>query len=83
MATTTARPSLEEVLALAHRLRPADQARLIARLTPHLVAMLETTADETAAEVDPRERLARVREAFRAQGPVSPSMVEDLTASRR
>jgi uncharacterized protein (DUF2267 family) len=83
MTTTTARPSLEEVLVLARQLRPADQARLVAQLVPHLAALLDASSHEAATEADPRERLAQVREAFRAQGPVSPSMAEDLAASRR
>jgi hypothetical protein len=83
MTTNTARPSLEEVLALAQRLRPSDQARLVTQLAAHLAIVLDVASPDIAREADPRERLAEVREAFRAQGPVSPSMAEDLAASRR
>lgn len=83
MTTTIAPPSLEEVLALARRLRPADQARLVTQLTAHFAAVLDAAVHDTTVELSPQERLAEVREAFRAQGPVSPSMAEDLTASRR
>lgn len=83
MTTTTARPSLEEVLALAHQLRPADQARLVTQLSARLALVLDMASPDTTGSVDPIERLAEVREAFRAQGPVSPSMAEDLDASRR
>ena len=83
MTTSSTRPSLDEVLALARRLRPADQARLVTQLTAHLAIVLDAAPPDTVGEVDPVERLAEVREAFRAQGPVSPSMAEDLAASRR
>jgi hypothetical protein len=42
---TTAEITLDQVLALARRLRPVDQARLIARLAPtmeHLLAQPQT-----------------------------------------
>ncbi len=83
MTTTTARPSLDEVLALARQLLPADQARLVTQLTAHFAAVLDAAARDTTETLSPQERLAEVREAFRAQGPVSPSMAEDLAASRR
>ena len=80
--TTLDRPTLDEVLRLARQLRPADQARLITRLTPALVAALDEPVAPELTD-DPRALLARLREDFRAQGPVSPSMAEDLAASRR
>ena len=83
MTTTTARPSLEEVVALARQLRPADQARLVTQLAARLALELDRAPSASVEEGDPLERLAEVREAFRAQGPVSPSMAEDLEASRR
>jgi hypothetical protein len=83
MSTTTARPSLEEVLALAQQLRPTDQARLVTQLAAHLAIVLDVDSSDTVRDTDPRERLAEVREAFRVQGAVSPSMAEDLAASRR
>lgn len=76
------RPTLDEVLRLARQLRPSDQARLVARLTVTLVAALDESVAPEPAD-DPRALLARLREDFRAQGPVSPSLAEDLAASRR
>lgn len=81
--TTMDRPTLDQVLRLARQLLPADQARLVARLTPPPVAAPDAQAPAHAPVDDARGLLARVREDFRAQGPVSPSMAEDLAASRR
>ena len=83
MATTNSHPSLDEVLEFARHLSPVDQARLVARLIPHLVEALDPASRKVPVEADPRERLAQIREAFRAQGPIAPSMAEDLAASRR
>ena len=80
--TTLDRPTLDEVLRLARQLRPADQARLVAGLTSTLVAALDEPVVPEPTN-DPRMLLARLREDFRAQGPVSPSMAEDLAASGR
>ena len=80
--TTQDHPTLDQVLRLARQLPPADQARLVARLTPTLAAVLEEHGASVQAG-DPRALLARLREDFRAQGPVSPSMAEDLAAARR
>ncbi len=79
---TLDRPTLDEVLRLARQLRPVDQARLVAGLSSTLVAALDEPVAPEPAD-DPRALLARLREDFRAQGPVSPSMAEDLAASRR
>ena len=40
--------TLEQVLTLAHKLRPTDQARLIVRLTPKIAAFLDEVEAETA-----------------------------------
>jgi hypothetical protein len=81
--TTQDHPTLDQVLRLARQLPPADQARLVARLTPTLAAVLEEYGAAPVPSGDPRALLARLREDFRTQGPVSPSMAEDLAAARR
>jgi hypothetical protein len=43
-------PTLEEVLALAHRLPPAEQATLLARLSADIAALLQSSL----APVPPR-----------------------------
>ena len=81
--TTTDTQTLELVLALARRLPPADQARLVAQLSPTIAAaLIESTSARTSVD-DPRAILAQLREDFRAQGPVIPSMADDLAESRR
>ncbi len=75
-------PTLDQVLRLARRLPPSDQARLVAHLTPALAASSETIQAAGTAE-DPWVTLARLREEFRALGPVSPGVTEELLASRR
>ena len=81
--STTDTPTLEEVLRLARRLPPADQARLVARLTPALAVAPTEVALATGTADDPWVTLARLREEFRALGSVSPSVTEELLASRR
>ena len=76
-------PTLEHVLSLARRLPPADQARLVAHLTPAIAAALADVPPPTDRAEDAWTTLARVREEFRALGPVSPSVTEELLASRR
>jgi hypothetical protein len=58
MTTTTAHPSLEEVLALARQLHPADRVRLVAFLTPELITMLESLSSgmDPGVEVSTREQ---------------------------
>lgn len=80
---TTETPTLDQVLTLARRLRPADQVRLVAHLTPALAAASRETQPGATSGEDPWETLAQLREAFRAQGPVTPSVTEELLASRR
>ncbi len=80
--STTDTPTPEQVLGLARRLPPADRARLVAHLTPALAELSETGPPAGTAE-DPWVTLARVREEFRALGPVSPGVTEELLASRR
>lgn len=77
------RPTLADVLLLARRLRPADQARLVAHLTPTIAAALDDAGTALPSNSDPWEELAQLREAFRAQGPVTPSVTDELLASRR
>ena len=76
-------PTLDEVLTLARRLRPADQIRLVAQLAPDLGAGVAPRAADRLPVDDPRSILAQLREHFRAQGPVAPSMADDLAAARR
>ena len=45
--------TLDQVLALARRLRPVDQAQLIARLAPNTQHLLETTQSTTSLERPP------------------------------
>ncbi len=81
--TTTDIPTLDLVLTLARRLAPADQARLVAQLSPAIAAaLIEATSARTPVD-DPRAILAQLREDFRDQGPVIPSMADDLAESRR
>lgn len=51
---TTAEITLDQVLALARRLRPVDQARLIVRLAPVMESML---AQSQSSPVTARPRL--------------------------
>ena len=81
--TATDTPTLELVLTLARRLPAADQVRLVAQLSSAIAAApIETTGAQTRVD-DPRAVLAQLREDFRVQGSVVPSMADDLTASRR
>jgi hypothetical protein len=81
--TTVDDPTLEQVLGLARRLPPAEQARLVAQLTPTIAAALADAARHDRPMADPWATLARLREELRALGPVSPSVTEELIASRR
>jgi hypothetical protein len=83
--TTLDTPTFDQVLRLARRLPAADQARLVAHLTAAMAAT-RVEAPPTAGrgeDEDPWAVLARVREEFRALGPVSPSVTEELLAARR
>jgi hypothetical protein len=71
----------EQVLALARRLSPADQAYLVAELAPRIAHALQHTARPAVA--DPEATLAEIREAFRKQGPTSPTIAEQLELDRR
>lgn len=83
MVSIATHPTFNDVLVLARQLRPADQARLVARLSAGFVAALDVPAAIAPEMADPRALLAEVRETFLAQGPVSPTMAEDLATSRR
>jgi hypothetical protein len=76
-------PNLDRVLELARQLPPVDQARLVARLTPSIAAALEDTRPISRPSDDPWGIIARLQEEFHALGPVSPSVTEELIASRR
>ena len=83
--TTLDPPTFDHVLRLARRLPAADQARLVAHLTAAMAAALVEAPPIAGGgeDEDPWAVLARVREEFRAQGPVSPSVTEELLAARR
>jgi hypothetical protein len=76
-------PTLEQVLGLARRLPAADQARLVAQLTPTIAAALADADRDDRQIEDPWTALVRLREELRALGPVSPSVTEELIAARR
>lgn len=86
-APITAAPTVEQVLSLARRLSPRDQAQVVAALATHVAQAMP--AEPVAAPRRPmtpdeaRAALAEVRAHFAAQGPVSPTIAEDLMASRR
>ena len=77
--------TLDQVLDLATRLAPADQARLIARLAPQIEQVLVATQPNLpdTTEEDPWDTLARIGAELSAMGPVIPSATDDLIASRR
>jgi hypothetical protein len=81
--TTIPRPALADVLLLARRLHPTDQSRLVAHLAPAIAAALDEATTPSASAEDPRATLAQLREAFRAEGPIAPSITDELLASRR
>jgi hypothetical protein len=79
---TTQTPTIDQVLDLAHKLPRLQRAELISRLAVELAtnappARTPMTPDEARAALD------EIREHFRAQGPVSPSMSEQLDLDRR
>ncbi len=74
-------PTIDQVLDLAHQLPRRQRAELISRLAIELADPEQTLATSTAE--DPWQRLDRLREEFRALGPASPSMAEQLDADRR
>lgn len=59
--STTDTPTLEQVLRLARRLPPADQARLVAHLTPAPAAALTKATPASGIAEDPWVTLARLR----------------------
>ncbi|HWO89943.1 MAG TPA: hypothetical protein VNL98_12430 [Gemmatimonadales bacterium] len=78
---TTDAPTREQILALARRLPPADQAYLIAQLAPAIAAALEAPVRSTGD--DAWRRLDQLREEFRAMEPGPVSMAEQLDRDRR
>jgi len=75
--------SLDYVLDLAHKLPRTQRAELIARLAIELAVAEPPTERPRLSPDEARAALAEIREHFRAQGPVSPSMSEQLDADRR
>ena len=74
--------SLDQLLELAHKLPRMQRAELISRLAVELATdappgRTPMTPDEARAALD------EIREHFRAQGPVSPSISEQLDLDRR
>ena len=75
--------TLEAIERLADELSPLDQVRLIEHLTPRLAPARADAQPATRAAADAWKRRAQLREEFRALGPASPSMSEQLEADRR
>jgi hypothetical protein len=78
---TTDTPTREQILVLARRLSPADQAYLVAQLAPAIAEALEAPARSTSD--DAWRRLDQLREEFRAMEPGPVSMAEQLDRDRR
>ena len=74
-------PRLKQILDLARRLSPADQASLVAQLAPAIAEALEAPAP--SAGDDAWRRLDQLREEFRALEPGPISMAEQLDRDRR
>jgi hypothetical protein len=73
-----------ELLRVARRLPLAERLRLASALVSEAAG--EVTPPATRRLMTPEEALAaldEVRAHFAAQGPVSPTIAEDLAASRR
>lgn len=79
MTATTERPTLISVLQQAQQLSPGDQARLATQLLSTLAPRLE---QNSAPSANPWAVIAEIREYFRQQGAVSPSITEELIAMR-
>lgn len=73
----------DEVLALARRLTPADQAYVVAQLAPTIADALDSSAAVAPAADDPWQRLDQLREEFRALGPAPISATEQLLRDRQ
>lgn len=73
--------TFDQVLDLATKLTPVDQARLVARLAPSIERALGDLAQPTGE--DPWDTLARIGDQLSAQGPLRQSTVDELSASRR
>jgi hypothetical protein len=78
---TTEAPTREQILVLARRLSPADQAFIVAQLAPAIAEALEAPAP--SAGDDAWQRLDQLREEFRALEPGPVSMAEQLDRDRR
>jgi len=78
---TTDTPTREQILVLARRLSPADQAYLVAQLAPAIAEALEVPTP--SAGDDAWRRLDQLREEFRAMEPGPVSMAEQLDRDRR
>lgn len=75
--------SLDDVLRLARRLPLAQRLRLASTLVSEAASELSAAPEQHS--MTPEEALAaldEVRTHFAAQGPVSPTIADDLTASR-
>lgn len=77
-------PTYDELLNVARRLSLAERLRLASTLVSEAAG--EVTAVPGRQPMTPAEALAaldEVRAHFAAQGPVSPTIGDDLSASRR
>jgi hypothetical protein len=72
----------EQVLVLARRLSPADQAYVVAALAPGIAGALEHVTT-SKPKGDGWDRWDRLREEFRALGPSERTLAEQLEEDRR
>ena len=79
--TTTELPTLDGVLALAQRLAPADQVRLIARLAPRLEQLVAEPPAAPADDAAWDELLSLADDG--ALPPLAVDSADAISASRR
>ncbi|MFP4436765.1 MAG: hypothetical protein ACLFVO_05915 [Chloroflexaceae bacterium] len=72
--------TLDQIVTLAQRLSAADQLRLIARLAPHLVAVLP---EDTDIGGDPWEALLHFSDDLVQEPPPADDSAELLSSLRR
>lgn len=77
--------TLDDVQHLVDQLSPLDQARLVEHLMHRIVPIVAAAqpAATGSQKADAWARWDQLREEFRALGPASPSVSEQLDADRR
>jgi len=75
--------SYDELLRVARRLPLAERLRLVGALASEAAGELPASARHSMTPEEALIALDEVRAHFAAQGPVSPTIAEDLAASRR